>query len=79
MDLKGIPYSVYQKLAVYLGEKEAYEYIRKKRFNYQAIVTQILILDIKNYLKKKPFIYTLLFILLVVVFLVIFFEDLIFF
>jgi hypothetical protein len=78
MDLKGIPYHIYKELADRLGGQKAYEYIKSKRFNYQAVVTQILILDIKNYLKKKPLIFTILLILLIVTFIVIYFEDLIF-
>ena len=79
MDLKSIPYSTYEKLALYLGNEKAYEYIKEKKYNYQAVITKILILDIKGFLKKKSFIYTILFFLLIIVFLILFFEDLIFF
>ena len=79
MDLKGIPDKDFRRLKYYLGEEGAYEYIKKRNYNYQAVITKILILDVKSYLNRKSVIFTILLIIVILLFLILFFEDLIFF
>lgn len=67
-DLKGIPEKDFEKLSKYLGREKALEYIKKEKYNYQAVLTKLLLLNLKDYAKQKPFTFwTLLIILLLFV------------
>jgi len=79
MDLKGIPKTDFESLSSFLGEKDAYEYLKKRKFNYQAVVMKILRLQITTFLKRKPFYYTIILIIVAIVFLLLMFPDLFFF
>lgn len=75
MDLKGIPEDDYKKLARHIGEAEAEELIKKYKYNYQAVVMKILRLEIRAFLKAKPLLYTVLFVVLVIIFFILMFPD----
>lgn len=75
MDLRGIPEDDYKRLAYHLGEEEAKELIKKYKYNYQAVTMKILRLEIKAFLKAKPVFYTVLFIVIVIIFFSLMFPD----
>lgn len=79
MEYNGIPEKDIQELINYLGEKEAYDYIEKRKYNYQAVATKLFLLGLKSYLKRKPLIYTIIVIVIVGVLLLLIYEDLLFF
>lgn len=56
-DLKGIHEKDFEKLSKYLGEAKAMEYIKKEKYNYQAVSTKLLLFDIKEYSKRKPIVF----------------------
>ncbi len=56
-DLKGIPEKDFEKLSNYLGREKALEYIKKEKYNYQAVSTKLLLLNLKDYAKQKPFVF----------------------
>ena len=75
MDLKGIPEDDYKKLARHIGKAEAEELIKKYKYNYQAVAMKILRLEIRAFLKAKPLLYTVLFVVLVIIFFILMFPD----
>ena len=66
-DLNGIPEKDFEKLSKYLGNEKALEYIKKEKYNYQAVSTKLLLLNLKEYSKRKPIIFWLLVVTLAVI------------
>ncbi len=66
-NLNGIQKKDFEKLAEYLGKEKALEYIRNKEYNYRAVSTKLLLLDLNDYIKRKPFVFWTLLILVVLI------------
>ncbi len=56
-ELNGIPKNDFEKLSKYFGKKKAMEYIKKEKYNYQAVSTKLLLLNFKEFRKRKPIIF----------------------
>lgn len=53
-DLNGIPEKDIEKLSKYLGREKALEYVKKVKYNYQAVSTKLLLLNLREYAKREP-------------------------
>ncbi len=75
-DLNGIPEKDFEKLSKYLEREKALEYIKKEKYNYQAVSTKLLLLDLKDYAKRKPIIFWVSISILVLLVVFIIFDTL---
>ncbi len=64
-ELNGIPEKDFEELSKYLGREKALEYIKKEKYNYRAVATKLLLLNLRNYAKQKPVIFWTILILIV--------------
>ena len=79
MDLKGIPEKDFKRLAHFLGDEGAYEFIKKNKFSYNDVVMKIIRLELSTFLRSKPIYYTIIFIIAAIIFFLLMFPDLFFF
>lgn len=66
IDLDKIPISAYLQLVELMGKEEAEEFIEKENYNYRIISVRILYLQIRNSVKKRPKLFILALIAIII-------------
>lgn len=68
IDLSKIPDFTYYQLVSLMGKAEAEAYILSVEYNYRAISSKILILQLKKFVKEKPVLLIIIILLIIIYF-----------